>query len=253
MNFEDTLYSTEHTAELVKEYIALWQDLGLEDLEDLTTLAPKLGNFINFPALQMATPVLRSKWNALPNPSTLEEVAQEAAQCRRCRLYENRKNIVFGDGAKNSRLMFVGEMPQSDEEQKRLPFLGRSGELLTKIIEAMGYNRSNVYLTNLVKCKPPHNRNPEESEVEECLLFLKAQVKLVKPDVIVALGGPAAMALTGKAMAISNLRGKFYPLVWDKSISVMPTFHPNYLLRNPSAKRPAWEDLKLVKSKLEHH
>lgn len=147
--------------------------------------------------------------------------------------------------------MFVGEGPGADEDREGLPFVGKAGQLLTKIIEAMGYHREACYIANVVKCRPPENRTPLPFEIDECSPFLKAQIEAVNPRFIVALGGCAAATLLKTTSGISSLRGRLHPLPWNPAIRVMPTYHPAYLLRNPDAKRLVWEDVKQVKSQLE--
>lgn len=171
--------------------------------------------------------------------------------CQRCPLHEGRTNIVFGAGDPNARLMFVGEGPGYHEDQQGLPFVGKSGKLLTKMIHAMGLGRDEVYITNIVKCRPPDNRDPAPQEVKECSPFLKKQIAVVEPEVIVTLGRPAANTLLGtEDEALGRLRAKWHT---HRGISVMPTYHPSYLLRSEpdtTFKKRAWEDLKKVMDKL---
>ena len=165
----------------------------------------------------------------------------------RCKLHAGRTNIVFGVGNPDARLMFVGEGPGADEDEQGEPFVGRAGQLLTQIIKAMGLAREDVYIANVVKCRPPGNRNPEPDEIEACSPFLQAQIAAIGPTVIVALGKFAAQTLLQTETPISRLRGQFHSL---GGVAVMPTFHPSYLLRNPAAKREVWEDMKMVMKKL---
>jgi len=155
---------------------------------------------------------------------------------------------VFGVGAEDAPLMFVGEAPGEQEDLRGEPFVGRAGELLDKMIEAMGWSRKHVYIANTVKCRPPGNRNPQPDELEQCMPFLRAQIQAIAPRIIVALGRPAANNLLGTDAPISALRGKFHD---RHGVKVMPTFHPAYLLREPAKKREAWADLKLVMAELE--
>jgi uracil-DNA glycosylase family 4 len=165
--------------------------------------------------------------------------------CRRCKLHAlGRRQVVFGVGNPNADLMFVGEAPGADEDVQGEPFVGRAGQLLTKIIEAIDLKRSDVYIANVIKCRPPGNRNPEPDEVERCEPFLFRQIDLVKPKVIVALGKFAAQSLLKTNDPITRLRGREYRF---RSAILMPTFHPAYLLRNPSSKREVWEDMKRVR------
>ena len=174
-------------------------------------------------------------------PETLEEIRIDLGDCRRCGLSENRKNIVFGTGDPNARLVFVGEGPGYDEDQKGEPFVGAAGRLLTKIIEAIKYTREQVYICNIIKCRPTKNRNPLPNEIEACSPFLKRQIAAIKPDVICALGTFAAQTLLETQEPISKLKGRFHDY---NGIRVLPTYHPAYLLRNPGKKRDVWEDMK---------
>jgi uracil-DNA glycosylase family 4 len=175
------------------------------------------------------------------SPETLEEIRTDLGECRRCRLSQSRKHIVFGAGDPHARLVFVGEGPGYDEDQKGEPFIGAAGRLLTKIIEAIKFTRDQVYICNIIKCRPPGNRNPLPDEIEACLPFLKRQLKAIKPDVICALGTFAAQALLDTTLPISKLKGRFHDY---NGIRVLPTYHPAYLLRNPDKKRDVWEDMK---------
>jgi uracil-DNA glycosylase family 4 len=163
--------------------------------------------------------------------------------CTRCKLCSGRNKVVFGVGNPEAELVFVGEAPGADEDMQGEPFVGRAGKLLTKMIEAMGYTREQVYICNVVKCRPPENRDPEPDEVEACEPFLKAQLAIIKPKVIVALGRYACQCLIRTTEPMGKIRGKWTSY---EGISLMPTFHPAYLLRSPSKKREVWEDLQLV-------
>jgi DNA polymerase len=168
--------------------------------------------------------------------------------CRRCKLHSlGRSRIVFGVGNPQADLMFVGEAPGADEDMQGEPFVGRAGQLLTKIIEAIGLKRQDVYIANVIKCRPPGNRNPEPDEVEQCEPFLFRQIDSIKPKVIVALGKFAAQSLLRTTDPITRLRGREYTY---RDAILMPTYHPAYLLRNPSAKREVWEDMKRVRDLL---
>ena len=166
--------------------------------------------------------------------------------CDRCKLHTlGRKQVVFGVGNPNADLMFVGEAPGADEDIQGEPFVGRAGQLLTKIIEAIGLKREDVYIANVIKCRPPGNRNPEPDEVEQCEPFLFRQVDTIKPKVIVALGKFAAQCLLRTDTPITRIRGKEFTY---RDAILIPTYHPAYLLRNPSAKRDVWEDMKRVRA-----
>src|SRR5262245_27425618 len=178
----------------------------------------------------------------------LADVRAELGDCRRCKLHPTRKNIVFGVGNPDAALVFIGDAPGANEDIQGEPFVGDAGQLLTRMIEAMGYARRDVYIANILKCRPPGNRNPEPDEIESCEPFLKKQLAALRPRVIVALGKFAAQWLTGKPdAAISALRGRWHTY---EGIRVMPTYHPAYLLRTPGQKRVVWEDLKLVMAEL---
>ena len=179
----------------------------------------------------------------------LVAVRTEIGDCTRCKLHaQGRRQIVFGVGNPDADLMFVGEAPGADEDVQGIPFVGRAGQLLTKIIEAINLQRSDVYIANVIKCRPPGNRNPEQDEVETCEPFLFQQIDIIKPKVIVALGTFAARALLRTLDPISRLRGRVYEY---RGAKLIPTFHPAYLLRNPSSKREVWEDMKLVRRLLQ--
>jgi len=178
----------------------------------------------------------------------LAAVRADIGDCTRCKLHTlGRRQIVFGVGNPNADLMFVGEAPGGDEDIQGIPFVGRAGQLLTKIIEAIELKRDDVYIANVIKCRPPQNRNPEPDEVDTCEPFLFQQIDIIKPKVIVALGKFAAQALLRTLDPISRLRGRVYDY---RGAKLIPTFHPAYLLRNPSSKREVWEDMKLVRKLL---
>ena len=179
---------------------------------------------------------------------SLQAIRNELGECTRCKLHElGRQQIVFGVGDPKARLMFVGEAPGRDEDAQGVPFVGRAGKLLTKIIESIGLDREQVYIANVIKCRPPKNRNPEHDEVEKCEPFLFEQIDSVRPRVIVALGSFAARTLLQSETPISRLRGQVYDY---RGTQLVPTFHPAYLLRNPGRKRDVWEDMKRVKALL---
>ena len=191
------------------------------------------------PAEKRAAPLSPEKRSA-----ALEELRlKEIGDCSRCRLCEGRNKLVFGAGSPSSEIMFVGEGPGADEDRQGIPFVGRAGQLLTKIIEAMGLSREEVYIANIVKCRPPQNRAPLPAEVEACIPFLVRQAEIIAPKVIVCLGSVATQNLLGTAEKITRLRGKFTS--W-RGIPVMPTYHPAFLLRNPNMKKPVWEDIQQV-------
>jgi uracil-DNA glycosylase family 4 len=192
-------------------------------------------------AVMASRPVIRVE--------SLDDIAREIGpDCSRCKLHAlGRSHVVFGVGNPDADLMFIGEAPGFDEDVQGIPFVGRAGQLLTKIIEAIQLRREDVYIANVIKCRPPENRNPEPDEVETCEPFLLRQVQVVKPRVIVALGAFAAKALLRSKDPISRLRGHVYPY---GDARLVPTFHPAYVLRNPSSKRDVWEDMKKVRALL---
>lgn len=191
-----------------------------------------------------------SGMEAPPVVETLDDIRRELGDCQRCKLWSTRTNIVFGEGDPQARLMFVGEGPGADEDLSGRPFIGRAGQLLTKMIEAIGLAREQVYIANVVKSRPPENRNPERDEVAACLPFLLRQIAVVRPKLIVTLGNPATQAILDTAVGITRLRGNFQDYPRLPGIKVMPTYHPAYLLRSPDKKRDAWEDLKRVRDLL---
>ena len=173
-----------------------------------------------------------------------DELAAAVARCRACRLCETRRNTVFEDGSRQARLLFFGEGPGADEDAQGVPFVGRAGELLTKMIGAMQFDRKEVYICNTVKCRPPGNRNPEPDETAACRAFAERQIELVHPEVIVVLGAVALRFLFPRIYGgIQKLRGNWMEY---KGIRVMPTYHPAFLLRSPAAKADAWKDLQQV-------
>ena len=184
------------------------------------------------------------------NDDSLAAIQTEIGpDCRRCKLCTlGRSQIVFGVGNPKARLMFVGEAPGEDEDKKGEPFVGRAGQLLTKIIEAIGMTRDQVYIANVIKCRPPGNRNPEPDEVASCEPFLFRQIDVIQPKVIVPLGKFAAQSLLKTMDPITRLRGRQFDY---RGAVLIPTFHPAYLLRNPSAKREVWEDMKKVRAILQ--
>jgi DNA polymerase len=184
-------------------------------------------------------------------PPDIGELRDKVLNCKLCaELAKTRNKVVFGDGDLQARVVFVGEAPGADEDQQGLPFVGRAGQLLTKIIEAMGMSRSQVFICNVLKCRPPNNRPPAPGEVVNCRPFLKRQLEIIKPQVIVALGNHAVKALLQTEQGISQLRGKFQEY---EGIPVMCTYHPAYLLRSPGEKRKVWEDMKKVMKLLQQN
>lgn len=186
--------------------------------------------------------------SAASSQDSLDALRADLGDCQRCRLHQGRNKIVFGQGHPQADLVFVGEGPGAEEDRQGLAFVGKAGELLTKMIKAMGFSRDEVYICNIVKCRPPGNRDPEPDEVAACEPFLKAQLALLQPKVIVAMGKYAAQTLLNTKTPITRMRGQWSSYA---GIDLMPTFHPAYLLRNAAAKRPVWDDLQAVMRRLD--
>ncbi len=216
---------------------------GLERAtQDSRALAPSAGVA---PASVAASAPVAAPSDAVPDAKLrLEVVAETVRSCTRCGLSKTRKQTVFARGSGSSGLCFVGEGPGADEDAQGLPFVGAAGQLLDRMIAAMGLLRDEVYVCNIVKCRPPDNRKPEPAEMAACIPYLNEQLDLIQPRVIVALGATAVQGLLGTTEGITRLRGKWKQ--YRGQIDVMPTFHPAYLLRNPSAKREVWDDLREV-------
>ena len=174
----------------------------------------------------------------------LAEISQDLGDCQRCPLHATRNKMVFGAGDPDADLMFVGEAPGGDEDRQGVPFVGRAGQLLTKIIAAMGKTRDQVYIANILKCRPPGNRNPEPGEIATCSPFLDRQIEAIQPKVICALGSFAAQTMLKTKTPIGKLRGRAHP--YNDFSVLVPTFHPAYLLRSPGKKRETWEDMQMI-------
>lgn len=179
--------------------------------------------------------------------AALKALRDEIGDCTRCKLSARRKNIVFGEGSHDAVLMFIGEAPGREEDIQARPFVGDAGKLLTRLVEKMGFRREDVYIGNIVKCRPPLNRDPEEDEIGTCIQFIRKQVEIIAPKIIVSLGRISAQTLIGTKIPISRLRGTFYEY---QGTPLMATFHPAYLLRNPKEKWAVWEDATKVLERL---
>jgi DNA polymerase len=177
----------------------------------------------------------------------LQIVRDEIGDCTRCALHQGRHTIVFGDGSPGTRLMFVGEGPGADEDAQGIPFVGRAGQLLNNMISAMGLKREEVYIANVVKCRPPGNRTPEPEEANTCSQFLFRQIEVVRPQVLVALGATAATYLLGQRQPLAGLRGRVHAF---RGSQLVVTYHPAYLLRDPRQKKEAWSDLQIAMREL---
>ncbi|HKA00605.1 MAG TPA: uracil-DNA glycosylase [Candidatus Solibacter sp.] len=245
------------TPETLRQYLEFYQDLGIKSVY-------RRGEIVRPQPAPIAEPVAAPQPvrpspppppmqlpSLAPTDDTLLKIIQDIGDCRRCRLHEGRNKIVFGVGNEKSPLVFVGEGPGADEDAQGIPFVGRAGQLLTQMIEGTAKKegidlmRDQVYICNVVKCRPPENRTPEPDEMEICGQFLYRQLSTIAPKAIVALGGTAARALTGRKEGVTKMRGHWFK--W-RDIPVIVTYHPSYLLRpyNQNAKREAWEDLKKV-------
>ena len=236
------------------------QDLAAEGV-DFVPRAPRASRRTPAPAEpRPATPGFRPRVAPLaPTPQSvaggekaarLAEIRTDLGDCRRCVLCERRREIVFGEGDPDARVVFVGEGPGEEEDKSGRPFVGRAGELLTKMIEAVGWRREDVYICNIVKCRPPQNRDPAPEEVATCQPFLERQLLAIAPRAIVTLGKPAISALLGRPVPITKLRGRWQE--W-RGIPLMPTYHPAYLLRNYTreTRQAVWDDLRAVRERVE--
>lgn len=221
-----------------KEYLSYLQGLDFEG-----PLREKLSDF----SLDQQS-ALAETTGAEDKATSLEAIRKLLGECQRCPLGSSRKNLVFGAGNPHARLVFVGEAPGRDEDLQGKPFVGKAGQLLTRIINAIGLDRKDVYIANILKCRPPENRNPLPEEIVACEPFLIKQLEVIKPQIVVALGTFAAQTLLKTTEAISRLRGRFHLY---QGIKLMPTYHPAYLLRNPQKKREVWEDMQLVQEEFQ--
>jgi uracil-DNA glycosylase family 4 len=223
----------------IKEVLQFYQVLGFE------SLPIRLGQSGKRPA-----PGRKPKSQTAPDKGILlRKLREEIGDCVKCKLAGKRTNIVFGEGNPDARLMFIGEAPGREEDRQGRPFVGEAGKLLTRLIEKMGFTRADVYIANIVKCRPPMNRDPEDDEIKECQSFLQRQIEIINPDVIMSLGRISALTLIGNdKLKISAIRGKFFDY---HGIPLMPTFHPAYLMRNPKDKWLTWNDAQKVLERLE--
>ena len=238
--------SKDELREQARQQLLFYREMGVTGL-DLTGPAPAASTATGLPGPPV--PQTAGEDSGTEPSAALEELrAVTIGDCTRCKLCNGRNRIVFGDGDPRARLMFIGEGPGSDEDRQGLPFVGRAGQLLNQIIKAMGYRREDVYIANIVKCRPPDNRAPQPDETAACTPFLFRQIEIIRPEVIVTLGSPASQALLESSAGITKLRGTFREF---RGIPVMPTFHPAYLLRNPAAKKEVWEDMQKVMARLE--
>jgi len=239
----------EITEELLKA-IEVYEELGFkyfpikqDRITDLLKSRPV------YAVSETQAPIISEHENcfSLDKDRALQQLKEEIGDCTRCNLHKERKNVVFGEGSSGARLMFIGEGPGRDEDIQARPFVGEAGKLLTKLIEKMGMKREDVYIANIVKCRPPFNRDPEEDEIASCKPFVERQAEIINPRVIMSLGRVSAQSILGMKMPISRMRGNFFSF---NGIPLMPTFHPAYLLRNPKDKWLVWDDAQKVLEKL---
>lgn len=248
-----TAHSTRHSVQshLFASLTAYLQDLqesGVDGIpaEIVTATVPDTARQRTAPAEQDRENAMNDQPNAPEKHETLEQIRKDMGECQRCKLGATRKNLVFGVGNPKARLVFVGEAPGADEDAQGEPFVGDAGKMLNRIIAAMELKREEVYICNVVKCRPPQNRPPESDEISACMPFLLRQLASIKPEVIVALGSSAAQALLQTKVPISKMRGKFHDF---HGIPLMPTYHPSYLLRtggNSDSFWSVWDDMKQV-------
>ena len=218
--------SQQDPSDTIREWLEAYRDLGITEFYREATVS----------RLQPINPENLMGLDALR--------LSEIGECIRCKLHKKRKTIVFGEGNPAAQLMLIGEAPGADEDLQGRPFVGRAGQLLMKMIEAIGFQRSDVYIANVLKCRPPENRNPEPDEIAECSPFLFKQISIIQPKLIIALGTFSAQLLLNSKSSISSLRSRVYEMPYGR---VVATYHPSFLLRSPQKKPEAWEDLKLVK------
>lgn len=202
----------------------------------------------NYLEMEKKTGVSEYLFSKKDKAAIISRFKNQVLSCHMCHLAKTRKHVVFGSGNINAKLMFIGEAPGQEEDIQGLPFVGDAGMLLTKIIEAMGLKRGDVYICNILKCRPPENRNPLPEEISRCIEYLYKQIDIIKPDIICGLGKFASQILLNTDIPISRLRGKWHEL---NGIKFMPTFHPAYLLRNPNDKKLVWDDMKKIMEALE--
>jgi DNA polymerase len=247
MNLESDL---REILEDLKGYFEFQKILGLEGLVAMAKERKKKDTSQHKTAQETNIIKVQEQLGIFDAPSkklTLEEIKIETDRDCKSKLHQLHKNVVFGEGNPKARLVFVGEAPGEEEDKQRRPFVGRAGQLLTKVINAMGLERSDVYITNVVKCRPPQNRKPEPDEMAACEPFLFMELRTINPEIIVCLGMTAAQSILKTKESLGNLRGKFHSYGKAK---VMVTYHPAALLRNPGFKKPMWDDMQLVMREL---
>jgi uracil-DNA glycosylase family 4 len=235
----------------LSDLLAYLSEMGYGDLyrNPPRVVATAVPAAVETPAVPTAAPAppVELDEEAAGRAAALAALAETVAGCTRCRLSEGRSKVVFGSGNPNADLMLVGEGPGAEEDRQGLPFVGPAGELLTRIIQAIDMRREDVYIANVVKCRPPGNRDPEPDEAAACRGYLERQIELVRPRIIVALGRVAAQTLLGNDSPIGRMRGQWFQV---KGVPTMVTYHPAALLRNSALKRPTWEDMQQVRDRL---
>ena len=219
--------------------IQFYRDLGIYDFYRQGGAVAAEG--LSEPALKTSENLVRLA--SADKPAALRAIREDIGECTRCKLHKGRQNLVFGVGNPNADLMFIGEGPGADEDEQGEPFVGRAGQLLNNMITAMGLRREDVYIANVVKCRPPNNRQPERDECETCMPFLLRQIEVIRPKIMVALGATAAKNLLGLNDSMGNLRGKLYDF---RGTKLVVTYHPAFLLRDPRQKKETWKDLQSV-------
>ena len=227
----------------LEHYLEYQRDEGIQRIEVDHTVLAELAK-----PLKIAQTIAPQEVSIPENFNSLEALAAHVSTCRNCPLHQSRTKTVPGEGKTHSPdILFIGEEPNAEEDAQGRPFVGPAGQLLTKMIEAMGYTREEIFILNALKCRPPNNRMPRSTEMEKCLPYLRQQIALLKPKIIVGMGATAIKCLLGKTSGIIRLRGTWQDY---EGIKLMPTFHPTYLLRNPSKKKEVWQDLQLVLKEL---
>ena len=244
----DTIQEIRNVIASVKFALEQERELGFETLAVPASAAATVPDVVQ----QEADDLFAAAPDSLPqdprSQMAMADLKTDALACERCDLCRTRQNVVFGAGSEQADLVFVGEAPGADEDRQGEPFVGRAGQLLTNIIQAMKLERNDVYILNVLKCRPPQNRNPQPFEIEQCSPYLQRQLECIRPKAICALGTFAVQTLLRTTEPISRLRGRFHTY---QGIPLMPTYHPAYLLRNPAGKRQVWEDIQKIQARLE--
>jgi len=236
-----------HPADLVDETIRTLKQMAQAGCTGFDSAPASLETIERWGRLDVTRPAGTVPDQELNDRETLPDIRADLGDCRRCKLCNSRTTIVFGQGAAQARLVFVGEGPGAEEDRQGLAFVGAAGQLLTKIIQAIKMTREDVYICNIIKCRPPGNRNPQPDEIAACVPFLKRQLKSIQPEYICALGSFAARTLLDTDTPVSRLRGQLHDYL---GIPLLPTYHPAFLLRNPERKRDVWEDMKLLMGRM---